>query len=173
MKKLIVFVITVFLIFENGYAQKKEKNPVMPMGNGIYMVGVSGNGNGRLKSLGQLREIAFAKAKQFASKNNAKIEVISVNETPMSFGVFNQVDLSFRLVSKTEKLSDPNVNSTTIIKAASANGKTTSEQVIESKDNAKKDEEKYERLLRLGELRKKGIITEEEFQKEKNKILNN
>tara|TARA_B110000483_G_C17813589_1_gene396137 strand:- start:170 stop:607 length:438 start_codon:yes stop_codon:yes gene_type:complete len=144
----------------------------MPMGNGVYMVGVSGNGNGRFKSLGKLRDIAFGKAEEYAAKNNAEIEVISVNETPMSFGVFNQVDLSFRLVKKSEKLADPNVNSTTTIKAASANGKTTSKQVIKAKDNSKKDEEKYERLLKLGELRDKGILSEEEFQIEKNKILN-
>ena len=105
MKKLISL-LTILLLFITGYSQK-GKNTVMPMGNGVYMVGVSGNGNGRFKSLGKLRDIAFGKAEEYAAKNNAEIEVISVNETPMSFGVFNQVDLSFRLVKKSEKLAGP------------------------------------------------------------------
>ena len=172
MKKLLFILSVLVLSTSLVFAQKEEKNPVIPMGNGIYSVSVSGHGNGRFKSLGKLRTIAFNKANEFAKKEKAEIEMISVNETPMSFGVFNQVDLTFRLVKEYEKFADPNINSKTTIKAGSANGKTTSKQVITKKDKSQKDDEKYDRLLKLAKLKDAGILTDEEFEKEKKKILN-
>lgn len=140
------------------------------MGDGVYLVGVSGNGNGRFKSLGKLRTIAFDKANLFAKKNNALVEVVSINETPMSFGVFNQVDLKFKLVAKTKKLSNPNTKTTNLSVASSANGKVTEAQLY-TKD-PKKDA--IEELKKLKELLDLELITKEEFDnksKELKKII--
>ncbi len=131
------------------------------MGDGVYLVGVSGNGNGRFKSLGKLRTIAFDKANSFAKKNNALVEVISINETPMSLGVFNQVDLKFKLVANTKKLSNLNAKSTNLSVASSANGKVTEAQLY-TKD-PKKDA--IEELKKLKELLDLELITKQEFDK--------
>ena len=40
-------------------------------------------------------------------------------------------------------------------------------------EKTKEDNDKYDLLIKLGKLKEKGLLTEEEFQKEKNKILNN
>lgn len=40
-------------------------------------------------------------------------------------------------------------------------------------EKTKEDKDKYDLLFKLGKLKEKGLLTEEEFQKEKNKLLNN
>lgn len=156
MKKILLILIFIPLV---SFGQKKEKNPVLPMGDGVYLVGVSGNGNGRFKSLGKLRTIAFDKANSFAKKNNAIAEVISINETPMSFGVFNQVDLKFKLVSNTKKLSNPNSKSTILSVASSGNGNVTQAQLY----NKDPKQDAIEELKKIKELFDLELITKEEF----------
>ena len=146
----------------------------MPRGDGIYEITVSGHGNGRFKSLAYLREIAFNCANIYAKDNDAKIEVVSVNETPMALGVFNQIDLRFKLVLNSEKLADPNAPSIKISNSYGANGKATdSEIAIKAAPKKQSDSEKYEKLKQIGELYKNGILSKEEFEAEKAKILGN
>jgi hypothetical protein len=104
-----------------GFCQK-NKNLVMPMGDGIYIVSQHGNG---LTPLGKLRTKVYEIANEFAEKNNSKAEVISVNETPMSFGVVPNVDLKFRLVSNSKLIADSTQSGITISSGYSANGKVT------------------------------------------------
>ena len=145
----------------------------MPMGEGIYQVAVSGQGNGRFKSLSYLRGLAFEKANEFAVRKEGQIEVISVNETPMSYGVFNQVELRFRLVSETEMLATPNEPFLKKSNTYDSKGQLI-ESELEINSNNKKgpDTDKYLKLKRIGELYLNGILTKEEFEKEKQKILN-
>jgi hypothetical protein len=145
----------------------------MPMGDGVFIM--SGSGGGGSITISKIRQEVFESANIYAKNRNKELEVISVNEVKSDFehGALPQVDITFRLVNESVEIADPNnVNSTTTIKSASANGLTTSTQIIAKKNNATKVDGKYDRLLRLGELRTAGILSEEEFQKEKEKILN-
>mgnify|MGYP001069379564 CR=1 FL=1 len=144
---------------------------VMPMGDGIYTL--TGNGRSGFVALGKIRRKVLKEADMYAKESNTTLEVISVNEVKTSFGVWPQIDLTFRIVNESIKVSDPkNVNTKTIIKSASTNGSTTSKQITTKKDKTQKENDKYERLLKLGELKRQGILSDEEFQKEKEKILN-
>ena len=170
MKKSKLLIIPLLLLPIFLFGQKEIM--VMPMGDGIYQVSVSGQGNGRFKSLAHLKGIAFEKASDYALNKEAEIEVVSVNETPMSFGVFNQVDLKFRLVSKSEKLADPNQNSIKQSNTYDANGRIIdSEVTVKSKELEKEDDDKFIKLKQIGELYEKGYLTKEEFETEKAKIL--
>ena len=162
----IVFLLLPFL----GFSQKKIL--VMPMGDGIYQITVSGQGNGRFKSLAHLRGIAYEKAIEFASEKNTEMEVVSVNETPMSVGVFNQIDLKFRLVSESKLIADPNEPSIKQSNTYDANGRLIDSEIkIKSQKEEQSDADKLLKLKQLGELYEKGILTKEEFEKEKAKIL--
>lgn len=144
---------------------------VMPMGDGIYTL--TGNGRSGFVALGKIRRKVLKEADMYAKESNTTLEVISVNEVKTSFGVWPQIDLTFRIVNESIKVSDPkNVNTKTIIKSASTNGSSTSKQITTKKDKTQKENDKYERLLKLGELKRQGILSDEEFQKEKEKILN-
>jgi len=122
---------------------------VMPMGNGIYTL--SKHGSTGFTSLGKLRKKAYEAAKEYAKQNNATAEVISVNETKAGFAVWPQVDLQFRLVknSKEEKSGDKNSD-------------------LQPKHN---DSDKLERLEKIGQMYKDSVLTKEEFEAEKKKIL--
>jgi len=165
MKK--VLVLCLFILPYIAFSQK-GKDIVMPMGNGMYTVSRQGNG---FASLGKLKKQAYEIANKFAEKNNSTAEVISVNETPMSFGIEANVDLKFRLVSKSKVVSDDSKQTTISISSGqSANGKTTDEQLIIN--NPKQDsKDKFEKLERIGKLYKDGTLTKEEFEAEKKKIL--
>ena len=167
MKKILLALIVLFTVSGCGV----KMGVTMPMGDGIYIL--SGNGRSGYVPLGNIRGKVLKNADIYAKNRNKGLEVISVNEVKTGFGIWPQVDLTFRLVNESVEIAEPNnVNSTTTIKSASANGSTTSTQIIAKNDNATKVDSKYDRLLKLGELRTAGIISEEEFQKEKEKILN-
>jgi hypothetical protein len=162
--------LSIFLVyFVNitvSYSQK-NKDIVMPMGNGIYTISKTGGG---LTSLGKLRTEAYEIANKYAKNNNSVAEIISVNETPMSFGVHPNVDLRFRLVTNSKKIADSTTNSLTISSAYSSNGKLTDTQIILNKSK-QTSLEKLEKLEKLGKLYKDGLLTKDEFEFEKKKIL--
>ena len=167
MKKIFGLVISFFLLTSCG----TNMGIVIPMGDGVYTL--TGNGRSGYVPLGNIRKKVFKEADKYAKERNTTFEVISVNEVKTGFAVWPQIDLSFRLVKESVRVADPNnINTKTTIKSGSANGKTTTKQLISKKDNSKKDDEKYDRLLKLGKLKEAGLLTDEEFQKEKKKILN-
>lgn len=167
MKKILFALIVLFTVSSCGV----KMGSTMPMGDGVYIL--SGNGRSGYVPLGNIRRKVFKNADIYAKNRNKGLEVISINEVKQGFGIWPQVDLTFRLVNESVEIAEPNnFNSTTTIKSASANGSTTSTQIIAKKNDATKSDAKYDRLLKLGELRTAGILSEEEFQKEKEKILN-
>jgi len=156
---LVAFLIPLFVF---------SQDLVMPKGGGVYMVTKTGKTG--FTSLGKLRKKAYKVANEYAEDKGTTAEIISVVETRQAFMIFPSVELTFRLVSESKVVSDPNNNSIHISKSIDAYGRTTSgEIIINNKD--KEDNEKYEKLMKLGKLRDAGILTEEEFQIEKKKIL--
>ena len=156
---LVVFLLPLFLF---------SQDLVMPKGGGVYMVTKTGKTG--FTPLGKLRKKAYKIANKYAEDKNTTAEIISVVETPQSFMIFPSVELTFRLVSESKVVADPSNNSIHISKSSDAYGRTTSgEIIINNKD--KEDNEKYEKLLKLGKLFESGILTKEEFDAEKKKIL--
>lgn len=166
--KNIIILPFLFLLPYMSFCQNNE-DLVMPMGDGIYLI--SRQGATGFTSLGKLRKQCYSIANEFAKKNNSSAEVVSVNETeahPM--GGYPNVDLKFRLVKNTKLLADSTQTTITISAGHSANGNMTDEQII-LKNPKQKTNDKYERLEKLGKLYKDGILTKEEFEVEKKKIL--
>ena len=161
-------IFTLLLLIPTLVFSQKNKDMVMPMGDGIYIV--SKTGATGFTSLGTLRRRAIDAATEFAKKNNSVAEIVSINETPQSFGVFPNIDLKFRLVANSKKLADSTSNTISLSSGYSANGKVTDAQITIK--NPKEDSnKKLERLEKLGKLYKDGILSKEEFEAEKKKIL--
>lgn len=97
-------------------------------------------------------------------------EVISVNEVPAGFARWPQVDLKFRLVNAQQRQSEDKTPTLDIQNQAGydAMGHPTSS---ESTVVIGKDADFYTEMEKLGELKEKGLLTEEEFQKEKQRLL--
>ena len=147
---------------------QKNKGIVMPMGEGIYIVSKTG-GSG-FTSLGKLRIRAIDAANEFAKNNNSVAEIVSINETPQGFGIFPNIDLKFRLVANSKKLADSTTTTVSLSSGYSSNGKITDAQMTLKKGKEDSDK-KFEKLEKLGKLFKDGILSKEEFEAEKKKIL--
>ena len=167
MKQRITIVIFIFFMTNISYGQK-NKDVVMPMGNGIYII--SKTGSSGFVNLRKLRREAIEIANDFAKKNNAAAEIVSINETPTARFVFPNVDLKFRLVENTKKLADSNNTMINLSSGYSSNGQLTDAQITISKPK-QTSAEKFEKLEKLGKLYKDGFLTKEEFESEKKKIL--
>jgi hypothetical protein len=143
-------------------------SPVMASSGGAYTVTKTGTTG--FTPLGRLRSQAYEEANDFAESKNMLAEVISVNETPQGFGRWPQVDLKFRLV----RPDDRNLKTTkTAVSITTESGfdamgrQSQSETQIGVTDR----NDLYTELKKLGELRDKGLLTEDEFLAKKKQLM--
>ena len=139
----------------------------MPMSNGVYSLTKSAPTG--FTSLGTIRRAAYEDVREFAESKEKLAQVISVNEVPAGFAVWPQVEIRFRLVDESELGNADAVDArrkTSIVFDASGNPID-----IETTSVNSSPEEVYKALQKLGDLREGGVLTEEEFQKEKAKLL--
>jgi hypothetical protein len=141
---------------------------VMAAPGGTYTVTKAGTTG--FTSVGTLKKDAYDAANEFAASKGMIAEVIAVNETPAGFARFPQVDLRFRLVTAESRAAGTKAPVIAIESQAghdAMGNATQSETTVE----VTKDKDFYAELKKLGELRKDGLLTEEEFQKEKQRLL--
>ncbi len=108
-------------------------------------------------------------ANEFA-KNKGKVAIpLAVNETPVYPGHFATIEYQFRVVDK----NDPEAKRTTLVPWAYVVIEKTEKLTtdVHTKDETSNDFDLYTELMELDDLRKKGIITEAEFDAEKKKLL--
>lgn len=141
---------------------------IVPMGTDTYMISQTSAG-GVFKSMGSLKSDVMRRANAFAeSKGKIAIPVAS-KETPAVPGRnMPNFEYQFRLVEKT----DPRASGVALIPRADV--------VIESQvppvptmdiKNPPGSQDLYAELLKLDDLRKRNILTEREFEAQKQKLL--
>ena len=137
---------------------------IMPIGKDTFMVsrqaatGFSGSGT--------LKAEAFQEANGYCEELGKSLQVVRTNEAapPYILGNFPKAEIQFMcLDSRDAELSRPKL-------------KKEADSVIEIKSEVNKNEhsksvDTYAELIKLDELRKKGIITDSEFEAQKKKIL--
>jgi hypothetical protein len=105
-------------------------------------------------------------ANDFAEKQGKVAIPLGLKEIPLSPGRLAQVEYQFRVVDR----SDPEVKRVSLVPRPDV--------VIEKNEKSKvdvssKNDDIYEKLIKLDDLRKKGIISNSEFDSEKKKVLGN
>jgi len=144
-----------------------SNSKVTPIGKDTFMVsrqaatGFSGSGT--------LKAEAFQEANQYCENLGKSLQVISTHEAspPYIFGNFPKAEIQFMcLDSKDIELNRPKLKK-------EADSIIELKNEINVKDNSTSPKNVYEELLKLDDLRKKGIITESEFNEQKNILLNN
>lgn len=141
---------------------------IMAASGGAYTVTKAGKSG--FTSLGSLRKDAYEEANEFAESKGMVAEVISVNEVPAGFARFPQVDLRFRLVTAADRQSGGKASVVAIASQASHDAMGNATQG-ETTVEVAKEEDFYVELKKLGDLKKEGLLTEEEFQKEKKRLM--
>lgn len=143
---------------------------IVPMGTDTYMISQTSAG-GIFTNMGTLKSEVMQRANAFAeSKGKVAIAVASKEQPPFP-GRMPNFEYQFRLVDK----NDPRAAGAGLIK--------TPDMVIENRGQAPsvvvnspskepvKSPDVYTELLKLDDLRKRGIITEAEFEAQKKKLL--
>ena len=138
-------------------------SPIIPIGTDTYMISQTSAG-GIFKSMSSLKAEVITRANAFAESKGKVAVAVASKESPAYPGHMPNFEYQFRLMDK----DDPNASGTGLIPRA--------DMVIENNvkpinDNPAQTTDIYNELLKLDDLQKKGIITQDEFEDLKTKLL--
>lgn len=143
---------------------------VVKMSPDTYMIRVEDHAGIFAFKRGQLKSSAIQQANDFAESQDKIAIPINMKSHPVGIlGDWAAVEYQFRVVSK----DDPEAKRTSLAPEADVVIEKTNEISVDikTKDQSEKTIDVYTELLKLDDLRKKGIITEAEFETQKKKIL--
>ena len=143
---------------------------IVPLGTDTYMISQTSAG-GMFTNMGTLKAEVIQRANAFAEKNGKVAIPVAAHETPPAPGRMPNYEYQFRLVDR----SDPRASGGGLIK--------TPDMVIENRNQAPavvvypaskeapQSKDIYSELVKLDDLRKRGILSDAEFDAQKRKLL--
>lgn len=141
---------------------------IIPMGTDTYMISQTSAG-GMFTNMSSLKSEVIKRANAFAESKGKVAIPLASHTTPPAPGQLPNFEYQFRLVAK----DDPRATGAALVPRP--------DMVIENNINsppspgANKDGPKardlYSELVKLDDLRKKGIISDDEFEAQKRKLL--
>jgi hypothetical protein len=134
---------------------------MLPIGQDLYMLQASSKVMG-WGDIGEMKPVVFREANAFAESKGKVVVIASTHETPTGFGRHGSFELRFRLADK----DSPEAKNVTLLPASSI-----SVQKVETKDTTEKKRDVYTEILKLDDLRKRGLISDAEFEAQKKKLL--
>lgn len=164
--KRILIVAGVFLLLTGC-----QSNPqIVEMSQDTYMIYREDHG-GIFGNASALKAEVIQAANTFAASQGKVVVPVSTNFTPMGRGPAQWASFEYQFVVVDK--DDPAVGRTPMVPRADVvienKGKVTTD--IHVKDHTEKSKDVYLELMKLDDLRKKGIINEAEFEAQKKKIL--
>jgi len=146
-----------------GRSSSSHDGPV-PLGNDTFSITHEAR-TAFSRDTDKLKDEATAEAQKFCEAQGKQMRVISLTTKLPTFSLgYPSATIVFRALPPGDPgLTDP------LPTAGSAGG--TAVAVEAPKSIVKSTEDLYDALLKLDDLRKKGILTDEEFQAEKKKVL--
>ena len=143
---------------------------IVPMGTDTYMISQTSAG-GMFTNMGTLKSEVIQRANAFAESKGKIAIPVAANETPPAPGRMPNYEYQFRLVDR----NDPRAAGSGLVKTPDIvvenRGQTPGVVVNNGGGDAAKPKDLYAELLKLDDLRKRGIITEAEFEAQKKKLL--
>lgn len=165
MRRLITsFLIVLFVHFLTGCA-----NPgIAQISSNTYMLSRVDHG-GIFGNAAAMKANVLNEANAFAAAKGKVVVPITLNADPGGFGRFASVEFQFKIVDK----DDPEAKRTSLVQRADVviekNEKINSD--VHTKDETSKQADLYTEIMKLDDLRKKGLITNAEFEAQKQKLL--
>lgn len=139
---------------------------VVPLGSDSYMISQTSAG-GMFTNMGALKAEVIKRANAFAEKNGKVAVPIASRETPPAPGRMPNFEYQFRLVDA----NDPRAPGRGLIPRADMVIENNVHPTPPPTANKPAEKDVYTELLKLDDLRKRGIITDSEFEDQKAKIL--
>jgi hypothetical protein len=137
----------------------------VPMGNDTYMISQTSAG-GMFKAMGSLKAEVMNQANSFAASKGKVAIPIAAHEAPAYPGHMPNFEYQFRLVDK----DDPRASGGALIPRADVVVEMQTPNSAPAPDTVK-SKDMYTELLKLDDLRKRGVITDTEFEAQKSKLL--
>ncbi len=147
-----------------GYVQPE----VVPAGQNIFMLQATSQVVG-WGDLGEMKAAVYREAAAYAESRGKVFVPLSTNEANTAWGKKAFFELRFKLADK-DSPEALNVNMVPRPDVVIQKPETVSADT-RTKDTTEKKPDMYAELLKLDDLRKRGIITEAEFMAEKKKLL--
>ena len=165
MKRASSILIVTLLVLFSGCA-----NPgIVKISPDTYMIFKTDKG-GIFGNAAMMKANVIREANAFAESQGKVAIPVSTQSTPMAPGQFATFEYQFRVVDK----NDPEARRTSLVPRADVVIEKT-EKVsadIHSDDTSGNDTDFYTEIMKLDDLRKKGLLTDAEFESEKQKLLN-
>lgn len=142
---------------------------IVPMGTDTYMISQTSAG-GMFTNMGTLKSEVIQRANAFAESKGKVAVPVAARETPPAPGHMPNYEYQFKLVSK----NDPRSAGSGLVKTPDIvveNRGQAPSVVVNAGSEPPKSKDLYSELLKLDDLRKRGIITEAEFDTQKKKLL--
>ena len=143
---------------------------IVPMGTDTFMISQTSAG-GIFTDMGALKSDVMQRANAFAESRGKVAIAVASKEQPAYPGRMPNFEYQFRLVDK----NDPRATGTGLSKTPDVliENRVLAPSAVASPQNKDtvKSPDVYSELLKLDDLRKKGIITEAEFEAQKKKLL--
>ena len=157
-----VFIASLLSLFIGGCATA----PAVPMGNDTYMISQTSAG-GVFRSMSSLKTDVVERANAFAASKGKVAVPIAGKEAPAYPGHMPSFEYQFRLVNK----NDPRAEGGALIPKADMVVEMQQPGSGNQVSASQKTADVYTELLKLDDLKKRGIISASEFEVQKQKIL--
>ena len=143
---------------------------IVPMGTDTYMISQT-SAAGIFTNMGTLKSEVIQRANAFAESKGKVAVPVAANEQPPFPGRLASYEYQFRLVDR----NDPRAAGTGLVKRPNMvienRGQAPSVVVNPQSKESPRSPDMYAELLKLDDLRKRGIITEAEFEAQKKRLL--
>lgn len=148
---------TLALIATAGLAACSTTTGVVPMGQDTFMVSASEKGPGYYSG-SQVKAKAFAEATQFCESKGKKLQVVNTDQHDTRPFVFASAEVQFMCLNAGDsELGRPKLQA-------------RPDKVVEVRQEGN-GADPYADLIKLDDLRKRGIITDAEFEAKKKVVL--
>jgi len=144
-------------------------NPgIVKLSPDTYMLSRTDKG-GVFGNASAMKADVIREANEFAASQGKIAIPLSLNESPMYIGHFASVDYQFRIVDQ----SDPAARSLSLVPRPDLVIEKTEKRTVDvnAKDQTDRPKDVYAELLKLDDLRKRGILSQQEFEAQKKKLL--
>jgi hypothetical protein len=162
-RRLLKFASLAFLVVVSACATSE----IIPIGTDSYMIAQTSAG-GVFKAMSSLKSEVILRANQFAESKGKIAVPIAAKESPAYPGHMPSFEYQFRLVDK----NDPRATGGGLIPRADT---VIANKIVQAPDaghrTANESKDVYLELVKLDDLRKKGILTDAEFQAQKERLL--
>lgn len=137
---------------------------VVPIGQDTFMISGSGKSPGGYSG-SEVKAASYREASQYCTSLGKKLQVVNTRQNDQSFGVNATAELTFMCLDATDaELSRPKLRN-------EANQVIEVRKDIKLKDQTSKSKDFYDELVKLDDLRKRGIINAAEFDDQKKRLL--